>query len=72
MKTGNLLLAAVVSAGLTFGLAAQAGEHKSEVVDQKTLPAAVQKTITEKAAGERSSGCKGKTIRMANGIMRSL
>jgi uncharacterized membrane protein YkoI len=51
MKKGNLLLAAVVSVGLAFGLTAQAGEHKSEVVDQKTLPAAVQKTITEKAAG---------------------
>ena len=51
MKKTSLLLAAVVSAALAFGLTAQAGEHKSEVVDQKTLPAAVQKTITEKAAG---------------------
>jgi len=32
-------------------MVAQAGEHKSEVVDLKTLPAAVQKTITDKAAG---------------------
>lgn len=51
MKMKNLLLTAAVSAGLMFGLSAQAGEHKGEVVDQKTLPAAVQKTITEKAAG---------------------
>ena len=51
MKTMNLLLAAVVSAGLAFGLAAQAGEHKGEAVDMKTLPSPVQKTITEKAAG---------------------
>jgi peptidase YpeB-like protein len=51
MKTRNLLLATVATAGLMFGLTVQAGEHKSEVVDQKTLPAAVQKTITEKAAG---------------------
>ena len=51
MKIKNLLLTAAVSAGLMFGLNAQAGEHKGEVVDQKTLPAAVQKTITEKAAG---------------------
>ena len=36
---------------MAFGLTAQAGEHKSEVVDQKILPAAVQKTISEKAAG---------------------
>jgi uncharacterized membrane protein YkoI len=47
MKTMKLLLAAVVSAVLAFGMAAQA----SETVDMKTLPAAVQKTITEKAAG---------------------
>ena len=47
----RLLLAAVVSASLAFGMAAQAGEHKGETVDMKTLPEAVQKTITEKAAG---------------------
>jgi uncharacterized membrane protein YkoI len=51
MKTVRLLLAAVVSTSLAFGMVAQAGEHKSEVVDLKTLPAAVQKTITDKAAG---------------------
>jgi uncharacterized membrane protein YkoI len=51
MKTMNLLLAAVVSAGLPFGMAVQAGEHKGEAADMKTLPAAVQKAITEKAAG---------------------
>jgi uncharacterized membrane protein YkoI len=51
MKTMRLLLAAVVSASLAFGMAAQAGEHKGETVDMKTLPEAVQKTITEKASG---------------------
>ncbi|HEV2840243.1 MAG TPA: PepSY domain-containing protein [Chthoniobacterales bacterium] len=51
MKMKHLLLTAAVSAGLMFGVSAQGGEHKGEVVDQKTLPAAVQKTITEKAAG---------------------
>lgn len=49
MKTTNLLLAAVVSAALAFGVTTRAAEAKSEVVDLKTLPAAVQKTITEKA-----------------------
>jgi len=49
MKTTNLLLAAVVSAGLAFGVNAWAGAPKGEVVELKTLPAAVQKTITEKA-----------------------
>jgi uncharacterized membrane protein YkoI len=51
MKITKLLLAAVVSASLVFGIVARATEQKSEVVDVKTLPAAVQKTITEKAAG---------------------
>ena len=51
MKTMNLLLVAGLSAGLAFGIAAQAGEHKGEAVDIKSLPAPVQKTITEKAAG---------------------
>lgn len=49
MKTTNLLLAAVVSAALAFGVTARAAEAKSEAVELKTLPAAVQKTITEKA-----------------------
>jgi uncharacterized membrane protein YkoI len=51
MKIKNLLVAAVVSAGLAFGLAVQAGEHKGETVELKSLPAEVQKTINEKAAG---------------------
>lgn len=51
MKRLNLLLAAVVSAGIIFGFRVQAGEPKGEVVDQKTLSPAVQKTINEKAAG---------------------
>lgn len=41
----------MVSAGLAFGLAVQAGEHKGETVELKSLPAEVQKTINEKAAG---------------------
>jgi uncharacterized membrane protein YkoI len=57
MKMTNLLLAAVVSVGLACAVTAQAGEHKSEVVDMKTLPAAVQKTITEKAGA-------GKVVRV--------
>jgi len=57
MKTTKLLLVAVVSAGLGLGMVAQAGEHKGEAVDMKTLPPAVQKTITEKAAG-------GKVVRV--------
>jgi len=51
MKATKLLLTAVIGGGLAFATIAQAGEHKSEAVDMKSLPAAVQKTITEKAAG---------------------
>lgn len=53
----NPLLAAVVSVGVMFGITAQGGEYKSRGIDLKTLPAAVQKTITETAAG-------GKIIRV--------
>ncbi len=51
MKKTNLFLAAVVGATLTFGATAWAGAFKGEVVELKSLPAAVQKTINEKAAG---------------------
>src|SRR5678815_2213123 len=51
MKLKNLLGAAVVSTALTLGSSAWAGEHMREVVDQKSLPEAVKKTITEQAAG---------------------
>ena len=57
MKPMKLILATVASAALALGAAAQAGEHKGEVVDMKALPAPVQKAITEKAAG-------GKVIRV--------
>jgi uncharacterized membrane protein YkoI len=52
MKTKKLLVAVMVSAGLAFGITAQATEEKAEqTVDMKSLPTAVQKTIKEKAAG---------------------
>jgi uncharacterized membrane protein YkoI len=57
MKSTKLLLAAVASASLASGMVAQAGEHKGEKVDMKTLPPAVQKTITEKSAS-------GKVVRV--------
>lgn len=66
MKTTKLLLAATVSASLVFSAVAQAGEHMSEKVDLKTLPPAVQKTITDKVAGgkivrvEREDDANGK------------
>ena len=51
MKTMKLLVAAVLSATMALGVAARAAEHMGEAVDMKALPPAVQKTITEKAAG---------------------
>lgn len=51
MGTNKLLIAGMVSAGLACSMVAQAGGHKGEVVEMKTLPMEVQKTITENAAG---------------------
>lgn len=53
MKTTKLLVTALVSAGLALSVVAQATEEneKEQSVDMKSLPAAVQKTIKEKAAG---------------------
>jgi uncharacterized membrane protein YkoI len=51
MKTKSVLLAAVIGAGLACSVAAQGKEHPGEMVDMKSLPAAVQQTINQQAAG---------------------
>ena len=51
MKTTRVLVTAVVSAGLALSVVARATEENEQMVDMKSLPAAVQKTIKEKAAG---------------------
>ena len=51
MRTKSLLLTIVISAGLACGLAAQVREQPGEMVQMKSLPAAVQQTINQKAAG---------------------
>jgi hypothetical protein len=51
VKTTTGLLAAVIGAGLAFGVAAQAKEQMGEKVELNSLPAPVQQTIKEKAAG---------------------
>jgi hypothetical protein len=51
MKTSKLLIAAVVSSGLMFAATVQAHEEKEETVEMKSLPAVVQKTMKDKAAG---------------------
>ena len=55
MKTPNLLVAAVVSAGLTLGMAAQAKEkkHEEENISSSDVPAAVQQAAEKKAEGSK-------------------
>jgi hypothetical protein len=51
VKTTKAVLTAVIGAGLAFGVSAQAKEQPGEMVELNSLPAAVQQTIKEKAAG---------------------
>jgi uncharacterized membrane protein YkoI len=51
MKTKKLLLTTAISAGLACGVAAQVREQPGEKVQVKSLPAPVQQTINQKAAG---------------------
>jgi hypothetical protein len=53
MRIPNLLVAAVVSAGLAFGVAAQAKEkkHEEETISASSVPEAVQKTAENQAKG---------------------
>jgi hypothetical protein len=51
MKTTKALLAIAICTGFTLGAAAQPGKHPGEKVDLKSLPASVQETINQKAAG---------------------
>ena len=45
------VLAMAIGVGLALGAAAQPGKHPGETVDLKSLPASVQQTISQKAAG---------------------
>jgi hypothetical protein len=51
MKTTKAVLITAIGVGLTLGAAAQPGKHPGEKVDLKSLPASVQQTIKQKAAG---------------------
>jgi plastocyanin len=53
MKTTNLLLVAVVSAGLALGVVAQAGgkKHEEESISSSDVPAAVQTAAETEAKG---------------------
>ena len=52
MKTRNLIAAGIVSAGLTFGVTAEA-KHQETQVEMKDLPGAVQTTLKEKAGSDQ-------------------
>jgi len=52
MKTRNLITAGIISAGLTFGVMAQAA-HEETQVEMKDLPEAAQTTIKEKAGNDQ-------------------
>jgi plastocyanin len=51
MKTLQPIVAIVVSAGLAFGVAAQAKEHEEENIAAADVPAAVQKAAETEAKG---------------------
>ena len=53
MKTKNLFIATVVSAGLAFGVAAQATEekHEEQTISSSDVPAAVQQAAQAEAKG---------------------
>ena len=52
MKTTKAVLTIAIGVGLTLGASAtEPGKHPGEKVDLKSLPASVQETIKEKAAG---------------------
>ena len=51
MKTTKAVLAIAIGVAFTLGAAAQPGKHPGEKVDLKSLPASVQETINQKAAG---------------------
>src|SRR5438270_14013003 len=51
MKTTQLITAGIISAGLTFGVVAQA--HEETTVEMKDLPTAAQTTIKDKAGNDQ-------------------
>jgi hypothetical protein len=53
MKTNNLIATALISAGLAFGITAQAGEkkHEEHSISSTDVPAAVQQAAQAEAKG---------------------
>jgi hypothetical protein len=65
------VLITAISAGLAFSVTAQARERPGETVDVKSLPAAVQQTINQEAAGGEVVQVKREDDPMADGTMKS-
>ena len=51
METTKAALAIAIGVAFTLSAATQPGKHPGEKVDLKSLPASVQQTINQKAAG---------------------
>ena len=51
VKKTNLLITAIVSGGLAFGVAAQAKDHEEENINTSDVPAEVQKAAETEAHG---------------------
>jgi hypothetical protein len=51
VKMTKALLVAAISVGLAFSVAAQPRQQPGEMVEVKSLPASVQQTISQQAAG---------------------
>lgn len=51
MKTTAAVVAIAICVGFTLSASAEPGKHPGEKVDLKSLPASVQQTISQKAAG---------------------
>ena len=51
MKPNRLIITAIVSGGLAFGVAAFAAEHEEESIDSSKVPTAVQQAAEKEAGG---------------------
>ncbi len=76
MKTKNLFIATVVSAGLTFGVTAQAKEekHEEQTINSSDVPAAVQQAAQAEAKGgadRRRNGCERQSAKQTQRSQRA-
>ena len=70
VNTTKAVLTVIVAVGLACSATAQVNEQPGEVVELNSLPASVQETIKQKAAGGEVVQVKREETPMENGIMR--